>query len=64
MKNVKALSVALALCLAGTAALFSACGGRNETKEGVLTIHYYEGGYGSEWLDDALETYQEDHPGF
>lgn len=64
MKNVKALSVALALCLAGTAALFSACGGRNETKEGVLTIHYYEGGYGSEWLEDALEEYQEDHPGF
>ncbi len=66
MKKIKLLSFILifVMSILSVGMLLTACAGKNETKEGVLTIHYYEGGYGSEWLEDALEAYKADHPDF
>lgn len=46
--------------LAGTAlsaSLFAGCGAKGAEK-GVLTIRYFEGGYGREWIESAAEEFK------
>lgn len=66
MKNVKkllcailaaALSIVMAVSVAG-------CSTTKKTPKGVLTIQYFDGGYGREWLESAAKKYQEEHPDF
>lgn len=67
MKNIKKLlSVALAAAMyCSVAAGLCACNTTSgKTEKGVLTIRYFEGGYGSEWLEYAAQKYQDEHPGF
>lgn len=52
MKKLLVLLMSLVLAL-GSCALFG-CGGDQKTKEGCLTIRYFKGGYGDEWLKDSL----------
>lgn len=60
------LSVVLAAlmslgCLFGT----TACGKKNSgAKKGTLKITYFEGGYGDDWLEYALENYKKKNEGF
>ena len=63
----KTVSIVLAAmmstgCLLGA----TACGGggNGQAKEGTLTIRYFEGGYGSDWLKHAVETYKAKNEGF
>ncbi len=64
----KKLSIILATmmgasCLLGAAA----CGGstgNGQAQTGELTIRYFEGGYGSEWLEHALESFKAENEGF
>ena len=63
----KKLSILLAMvmavcCLTG----LTACqkGGNGQAVPGVLTIRYYEGGYGSDWLKHALNDFAKENEGF
>ena len=49
-------------CLLGA----TACGGngKGQAAEGTLTIRYYSGGYGDEWLEYALENFKAENEGF
>lgn len=60
MKRWKAWILAAAMLLGG---VFAAAGCSN-SNEGVLTIRYYSGGLGEQWLVDSLEDYKELHEGF
>ena len=52
----KIISILLTVITAFTCmAMFSACGKKG--KEGVLQIRYYNGGYGDEWLEKALQDF-------
>lgn len=54
----KILATALAALTACTcASTLTACGGAGGASEGTLTIRYYNGGYGSEWLEEALKDF-------
>lgn len=37
---------------------FTACGDNNVAKEGTLSIKYYEGGYGYEWIEDFAARFK------
>ena len=62
----KKISVLLATLMGASCLLCAtACGESNgQAKEGELTIRYFEGGYGSAWLDHALENYKAENDGF
>ena len=64
-KFKKALSLACAAVFAvSMTAGMTACNTSIGAQEGELTIHYYEGGYGTEWLETACQMYKEKHPDF
>ena len=62
----KKISLLLAFLTAGGCMLgATACGGKNgQAEEGVLTIRYFEGGYGSDWLTHALDGFAQENEGF
>lgn len=66
----KKISVALATvmgagCLLGAAACNTNTGNNGgQATEGTLTIRYFEGGYGSKWLERALESFEAQNEGF
>ena len=67
MKNLKRFLVkAFAGILSASVVLSAAACSTttNKPQSGVLTIRYFEGGYGTEWLEYAAKKYQEEHPGF
>ncbi len=41
----------------GAAASFAGCGGDSGAEEGCLTIRYFNGGYGDEWLKDSVNNF-------
>ncbi len=52
------LATALAALTACTcASTLTACGGAGGASKGTLTIRYYNGGYGSEWLEESLKDF-------
>ena len=55
--------VALVLSLSVVFGL-SGCSTSLKTEQGVLTIRYFQGGYGDVWLQEACEKYQKENPGF
>ena len=64
-KIKKLLSVVLAVILSFSVAMsVVGCATTGRTQKGVLTIQYFEGGYGTEWLEYAAKKYQEENPGF
>lgn len=62
MKFLKrALVVVLSIILAtGVFGAFAGC--QKKVAEGVLTIRYFIGGFGKEWLESAAEKFQEQNP--
>ena len=51
-KIKKLLSVVLAVILSFSVAMsVTGCATTGRTQKGVLTIQYFEGGYGTEWLE-------------
>ncbi len=62
MKKFIVLLMALVMSVS-TCALFG-CSGGSGTKEGVLDITFYKGGYGTQWLEDACEAYKKIRPDF
>lgn len=63
----KTVSILLAAMMATGCLLgATACGGggNGQAEEGTLTIRYFEGGYGSDWLNHAAETYKAQNEGF
>lgn len=64
-KIKKLLSVVLAVILSFSVVMsVTGCATTGRTQKGVLTIQYFEGGYGTEWLEYAAKKYQEENPGF
>ncbi len=62
----KTVSILLATMMsAGCLLGATACGGggNGQAEEGTLTIRYFEGGYGSEWLTHALDNFVAKNPG-
>ena len=52
------LSIALAaVTLGASVSALTACGGDKGGAENELTIRYYNGGYGDEWLEEALKDF-------
>ena len=65
MKIKKLLcGVLVAAMSCSTIAAAAGCSTAKGTEKGVLTIRYFEGGYGNEWLEYAAKKYQEENPGF
>ena len=60
MKKWKAWILAAVMLIGG---VFGAVG-CSDSNEGVLTIRYYSGGLGEQWLVDSLEDYKAEHEGF
>ena len=57
MKN-KIIATALATLMVGACVgAFAGCGGNKGAAENTLTIRYYNGGYGDEWLEEALKDF-------
>lgn len=55
-KRIIATTLA-ALTACSCMGVLSACGGDKGASEGTLTIRYYNGGYGDEWLEEALKDF-------
>ncbi len=54
----KILSMALAAVTAcSCVGVLGSCKGGNDAKENELTIRFYNGGYGDEWLKDSLDDF-------
>ncbi len=60
MKNFRKV-IAVSLCAALSCGLLAGCGGQG-TEKGVLTIRYYTGGFGDEWLESAREKFLAANP--
>ncbi len=54
MKKIISLGLGLVFAI-GAGASLAACG--SKTEEGCLTIRYYKGGYGDEWLKDSINNF-------
>ena len=48
---------ACALSAVSLAGVFGACGVKKGAAENCLTIRYYVGGYGKEWLENAAKEF-------
>ncbi len=57
MKMKKMIGSAMGLVLAAGAAVSMVGCGSSGTKEGCLTIRYFDGGYGDEWLKDSIVNF-------
>ena len=55
-KRIIATALA-ALTACSCMGVLSACGGDKGASEGTLTVRYYNGGYGDEWLEEALKDF-------
>ena len=55
-KRIMATALA-ALTACSCMGVLSACGDKGAS-EGTLTIRYYNGGYGDEWLEEALKDFK------
>ena len=66
MKNVKKMLCAVLTVVLSFSVMvgLTGCSTALQTEKGVLTIRYFEGGYGSDWLEYAAKKYQDEHPGF
>ncbi len=56
MKKIVATVMSLVFAFGAGAALVG-CGGNNEQVEGRLSIRYFYGGYGDEWLKDSIKNF-------
>ena len=61
-KTVCLILLALVLVIVGSAALFAACGPKNDPK--TLNIVALNAGYGKEWLEKLADKFEADHPGY
>ena len=61
-KRIMATTLAV-LTACSCMSVLSACGGKTGASEGTLTIRYYNGGYGDEWLEEALKDFCETKEG-
>lgn len=60
MKKIKRI-VTVSLCAALACGMLAGCGGKG-SKEGVLTIRYFTGGFGDAWLESAKEKFLAANP--
>ncbi len=57
-KFTKLISVLLSLITVTTVCAFSvACDNKSGAKEGCLTVRYYNGGFGSVWIEEAMADF-------
>lgn len=65
---MKRMRQVISICLAATmaASCLAGCGGKKGNKGGTsktdIEIAYWNSGYGSEWLDEMVEAFNEAHP--
>lgn len=68
-KAIAVITVILAVIIAGTVTLICTCGKRNETYNGIvidktktqLYVGNYDGGAGHEWLNIAIDSFEEEY---
>lgn len=68
-KAIAVITVILAVIIAGTVTLICTCGKRNETYNGIvidktktqLYVGNYDGGAGHEWLNIAIDGFEEEY---
>lgn len=60
MKHFLKKVVSIGLAMALTSGICTGCGGNSQSADADLTVTYYEGGYGKEWIEYAADKFEEE----